>query len=88
MDLSNGSLLPSASAEMRALLMTSSHSKAQGATGASLHVLGTDASAARHGLYTSCGFLGGDPARGGNYTLSVIGVEYAKRVMGGTRTST
>ena len=60
---------------------TVEHMRAEGATQASLHVLGTDASVARHGLYTSCGFLGGDSARGGNYALSTIDAAYAKRVM-------
>lgn len=31
----------------------------------------------RHGLYTSCGYVGGDPSRGGDYLMSCIpdGVE-------------
>eukprot|EP01063_Lacrimia_lanifica_P027477 TRINITY_DN3864_c0_g3_i2.p1 TRINITY_DN3864_c0_g3~~TRINITY_DN3864_c0_g3_i2.p1 ORF type:complete len:171 (+),score=1.97 TRINITY_DN3864_c0_g3_i2:81-593(+) len=36
----------------------------------SLHVLGCDASAKHHGLYTSCGYHGGDEKRGGTYHLS------------------
>jgi ribosomal protein S18 acetylase RimI-like enzyme len=57
------------------------HMRASGASGSTLHVLGCDASVERHSLYTSCGFLGGDPIRGGNYVLESISPTYAEDVL-------
>ena len=65
------------------LLIASSvaHMRSAGCTAVDLHVLGCDASIERHGLYTSCGFRGGDPARGGTYTLAAIPADYEQQVM-------
>ena len=55
-----------------------------GCMSSSLHVLGCDAGTERHGLYTSCGYSGGDPTRGGDYTMQCIadGVEEAVMAAG------
>ena len=64
-----------------------SHMRAAGCEAAELHVLGVDASPERHGLYTSCGFLGGDPARGGTYRLRLDPTgDYEARVLSGPST--
>ena len=60
------------------------HMLRAGCEGAELHVLGVDASVERHGLYTSCGFLGGDPARGGTYRLRMDPAgDYEARILSG-----
>merc|ERR1711976_812490 len=48
---------------------TVEHMKSMGCINSSLHVLDCDASEARHGLYTSCGYLGGNARSGGTYYL-------------------
>lgn len=60
------------------------HMLRAGCNGAELHVLGVDASLERHGLYTSCGFLGGDSARGGTYRMRLDPIgDYEGRILTG-----
>lgn len=63
------------------IVATLGHMQRSGCAGARLQVRECDASPERHGLYTSCGFEGGDPSAGGEYTLAPIPEDIEERVM-------
>jgi ribosomal protein S18 acetylase RimI-like enzyme len=82
--LSALAVMPSARGQrLGKLLIAASvaHMRAAGSTAVDLHVLACDASVERHGLYTSCGFRGGDAAHGGTYTLAAIPEDYERAVL-------